>query len=115
MKISKKILFLIALSLGSLTAFTATPEYNSTKQTGVITADSQMKGSDRDVEITRQLREAIMADDQLSTNAHNIKIITIKNAITLKGRVASKAEKVKIENLARAKAGDKKVYNRLNY
>ncbi|MBC7537448.1 MAG: BON domain-containing protein [Bacteriovorax sp.] len=113
--ISKKILLLIALSLSSISAYSATSQAYNMKHQQALTADSQMKGTARDVEITRQLREAIMADNQLSTDAHNIKIITLQKAITLKGHVASKEEKVKIENLARARAGDKRVYNRLTY
>lgn len=115
MKITKNTLLLITLSIGPLSAYSATPVYDSMKQQGRITADSQIKGSERDVEFTRKLRAAIMADNQLSTEAHNIKIITLKKAVILKGHVASKAEKVKIENLARARAGDNKVYNRLTY
>lgn len=80
-----------------------------------ITAETQARGTDADVEVTRKLRERLMADDQLSTNAHNIKIVTVKDAITLQGPVANKAEKVKIENMARSMAGKKKVYNRLTY
>ena len=105
----------MALVVYPFVTYSATPTYDTMKQHEKVTADSQMKGSDRDIEVTRKLREAIMADDQLSTVAHNIQIITIKNSITLKGRVASKAEKVEIENLARARAGNKRVYNRLTY
>ncbi|MDD4975111.1 MAG: BON domain-containing protein [Bacteriovorax sp.] len=115
MKITKKILLIIALSLSAFSAYSATAPRDNIPSIGTVTVDTQSKGSARDVEITRTLREAIMADDQLSTSAHNIKIVTVKKAIILKGRVASKAEKVKIENLARARAGDKKVYNRLTY
>lgn len=137
MTVTKRILMLTALSLSAVSAFAATPSYDdksamdkvekSEKEavmekdnTGrnknqVTTADSQMKGSASDVEVTRKLRERLMSDDQLSTNAKNIKIITISEAITLKGPVANKAEKVKIENYARSMAGKKKVYNRLTY
>ena len=97
----------------TLTFFTFSSQ--SATRYGTITADTQMKGSERDIEVTRQLRQAIMADDQLSTDAKNIKIITLEKNITLKGHVASRAEKVKIENLARARAGKKRVYNRLTY
>jgi hyperosmotically inducible protein len=103
MKNGKIILLLITIFLISISAYSA------------ITADTQMKGTAREVDVTRQLRAAIMADEQLSMDAHNIKIITVKNSILLKGHVASRAEKVKIENLARARAGKMRVYNRLTY
>jgi hyperosmotically inducible protein len=115
MKLTKKMLLIITLSLGAISAYSATAPRDNIPSVGTATADTQSKGTKHDVEVTRSLREAIMADNQLSTSAHNIKIVTVKKAIILKGRVASKAEKVKIENLARARAGDKKVYNRLTY
>lgn len=85
---------------------------NKTQQ---VTAQMQTRGTDMDVEVTRKLRERLMADDQLSTNAQNIKIVTVQDAITLTGPVANREEKVKIENYARTMAGKKKVYNRLTY
>ncbi|MDO9182311.1 MAG: BON domain-containing protein [Bacteriovorax sp.] len=66
-------------------------------------------------DITYQLRNAILSDSELSKSAHLIKITPVKNAIILEGHVASRAEKVKIENLARARAKKNKVYNRLTY
>lgn len=80
-----------------------------------VTADTQMKSSDSRTEITRRLRARIMADDQLSTQAHNVTIVTNEEAITLKGKVANRAEKVKLENYARSMAGDMKVFNQLEY
>ncbi len=80
-----------------------------------VTADTQKKASESRNELIRRLRAKIMADDQLSTQAHNVKIITNKEAITLKGTVANRAEKVKLENYARSMAGDMKVFNQLEY
>ncbi|MFA6237863.1 MAG: BON domain-containing protein [Bacteriovorax sp.] len=111
-----KILFLVIFSLASYGAHLAIPEASSSvEREKVVAAEAQAKGTITDVEVTRKLRERLMADDQLSTNAQNIKIVTVKDAITLQGPVASRAEKVKIENFARAMAGKKKVYNRLTY
>lgn len=118
----KKNLFFLAFALASSAAFSVTPDIKqyekdntALNRTETTTAESQMKGSEADIELTRKLRERLMADNQLSTSAHNIKIITLKEAITLSGPVANKAERVKIENLARSMAGKKKVYNRLFY
>lgn len=80
-----------------------------------VTADTQKKASENRNELIRRLRAKIMADDQLSTQAHNVKIITNEEAITLKGTVANRAEKVKLENYARSMAGDMKVFNQLEY
>jgi hyperosmotically inducible protein len=134
----KKMLLILALSLGSFSAYSDTNYDNTqtikTNETSVnrnrevvgkdntalnrnkqITAESQTRGSKADIEVTRRLRAKLMADNQLSTSAHNIKIITVNEAITLKGPVANKAEKIKIENLAREMTGNKKIYNRLTY
>ena len=118
-----KTLLLITLILSSYSAY---PDYDAKgnvlekNNTGLnrnlaMTSESQVRGTKADVELTRKLRKRLMADDQLSTSAHNIKIITAKGAITLKGSVATRAEKIKIENLARSMARNKKIYNRLTY
>jgi len=49
--------------------------------------------NEADVELTRRIREAVVADDSLSTSAHNIKIITINGMVTLRGPVSSTEEK----------------------
>lgn len=49
--------------------------------------------SESDRTITQRIRQAIMADSALSTNAKNIKIITIKGVVTLRGPVANAQEK----------------------
>jgi osmotically-inducible protein OsmY len=59
------------------------------------TADNQTNAkSDR--LITAQIRKAIVGDKSLSTYAHNVKIITVNGAVTLKGPVSSEAEKQKV-------------------
>lgn len=65
---------------------------NKNQQT---TADSQTNAkSDRLT--TAKVRRAIMADKGLSTYAHNVKIITLNGAVTLKGPVKSEDEKQKV-------------------
>lgn len=124
---TKKILVVLTLTLGTYTAYAVTPEsteapssmnseYSKTTDTvQTTTTRSSSVSREADVELTRSLREKLMADDQLSTNAKNVKIITNKRSITLTGPVANRAEKVKLENMARSMAGKKKVYNRLTY
>jgi hyperosmotically inducible protein len=57
-----------------------------------LTADKQSNRKS-DVEITRTIRRAIVKDKSLSTNAHNVKIITEGGNVTLRGPVASQEEK----------------------
>ncbi len=69
-----------------------------------VTADQQNQNKS-DIEITRNIRRAIVKDDSLSTYAHNIKIITQDGAVTLKGPVKSAEEKTDVEKKAAAVAG----------
>jgi len=56
------------------------------------TADQQ-KDNQSDRSITQKIRRAIMEDKSLSTDAHNVKIISQDGAVTLKGPVMSTHEK----------------------
>ncbi len=71
------------------------------------TADDQKGRSD--TEITRQIRRAIVADKDLSTYAHNVKIITKNGHVTLRGPVRSDAEKQTVEAKAVEVAGKEHV------
>ncbi len=64
-----------------------------------LTADQQ-KNNRSDVQLTAEIRRAIVKDKTLSTNAHNVKIIVRDGLVTLKGPVASQAEKTKVEQSA---------------
>jgi hyperosmotically inducible protein len=72
------------------------------------TADQQ-KENRSDREITQQIRRSILDDKSLSTNAHNVKIITQNGSVTLKGPVRSEEEKRVVEEKAREVAGAKNV------
>jgi hyperosmotically inducible protein len=68
------------------------------------TADQQ-KNDKTDLDLTARIRRSIMKDKDLSTNAHNVKIIAQDGKVTLKGPVASSAEKKVVEDKAAAVAG----------
>jgi len=70
-------------------------------------------GSEADRTITQKIRQLIIADDTLSTNAKNIKIITINGVVTLRGPVANANEKANIEKKAAGVQGIKSVDNQL--
>lgn len=64
------------------------------------------QGNDRaSLDTTQAIRKAVMADDSLSSDAKNVKIITNNGVITLRGPVKTLAEKRTIEVEARAAAG----------
>ncbi len=69
--------------------------------------------NEADRTITQNIRQALTADDSLSTNAKNVKIITNDGTVTLRGPVKSDKEKVEIEAKAKQVAGVKKVDNQL--
>ena len=63
----------------------------------------------QDREITQKIRQAVIDDKSLSTNAHNVKIITVDGMVTLKGPVRSEDEKRVIEEKAAQIAGKDKI------
>jgi osmotically-inducible protein OsmY len=75
------------------------------------TGDQSENEADRT--ITQNIRRAVTADDSLSTNAKNVKIITNDGTVTLRGPVKSEKEKAEIEAKAKQVAGVKRVDNQL--
>ena len=66
-----------------------------------------------DLAITQAIRKAVVADKALSTNAHNVKIITANGVVTLRGPVSSPEEKEPLAAKAKQVAGVKSVDNKL--
>ena len=80
---------------------------NQTKTPG----DQSENEADRT--ITQNIRQALTADDSLSTNAKNVKIITNDGTVTMRGPVKSEKEKTDIEAKAKQVAGVKRVDNQI--
>jgi osmotically-inducible protein OsmY len=78
-----------------------------------LTADDQ-SNDPRDIEITRKIRQKLMEDERISTYGKNVKVITRKGEITLKGPVKTKLEKALIETHATKVAGFKHVNSELS-
>jgi hyperosmotically inducible protein len=76
------------------------------------TADNQSNAT-ADRHTTAQVRKAIIADKSLSTYAHNVKIITVNGAVTLKGPVSSDDEKQKVAADAASVVSADKLTNEL--
>jgi osmotically-inducible protein OsmY len=77
-----------------------------------MTAGEQ-SGDKGDLQLTAQIRRAIVKDDSLSMMAHNVKIISTNGAVILRGPVKSDEEKAAVASKAEAIAGADKVDNRL--
>ena len=120
MKIVTKINILgSALSLALLcsTSFANTGDDNSKvnqrdRSQDELTSDQQ-KSNKSDSEITRLIRRDLMKDSNLSTYAHNVKIITADGSVTLKGPVRSRSEANRILKCARSVAGASNVINEM--
>ncbi len=66
-----------------------------------------------DIDVAQQIRKAVMADDSLSTTAHNCKIVVKDGAVTLAGPVKSDAERARVAELATQSAAGRTVDNQL--
>lgn len=99
----------VTLSPGLLT-HAQQPDNSVQNKAQSPTADKQTNAQgDRD--ITKQIRRAIIADKDLSMYAHNVKIITMNGAVTLKGPVKSDDEKKKVATDASSVVSADKITN----
>jgi hyperosmotically inducible periplasmic protein len=117
------VLLLLVASCGGAT--TTTEKTKPTTTTGVADADNTARNdrdrnaaaqtpvdqgqNARDLEISANIRKAIVADDSLSSNAHNVKIITSDGMVALRGPVKTEKEKTTIETKAKEIAGSTRV------
>jgi hyperosmotically inducible periplasmic protein len=75
-------------------------------------ADTQSNTS-ADIDLTKRIRQSVIADKSLSTYAHNVKIVTNGGRVTLNGVVRSDVEKSAIEMKAADIAGKANVTSAL--
>jgi len=85
---------------------------NQPDQASATTADQQENGKS-DLQLTASIRRSIMADDSLSTYAHNVKIVVQNGVATLKGPVRTAEEKAAIEAKAAAVVGQDHVVDQI--
>ena len=69
--------------------------------------------NEADRTISQNIRQAISADDSISTNGKNAKVITVDGTVTLRGPVKNENEKTNIGAKAGQIAGVKSVENQL--
>lgn len=58
-----------------------------------------------DIDLTRRVRQAVESDSELSTDAKNVKIITVDGVVWLRGPVKSEQENAEIARAANNIAG----------
>jgi osmotically-inducible protein OsmY len=86
---------------------------NSRDRDGATQTSGDQAENETDRKISANVREAVVADNGLSMNAHNVKIITSGGTVTLRGPVKSSEEKAAIESKAKQVAGVTRVDNLL--
>ena len=80
---------------------------------GEVTADQQKENAgDRD--IASKIRKSLVSDKNLSTYAHNVKVVAQDGQVTLKGPVRSEDEKRAVEAKAAAVVGAAHVTNEIS-
>lgn len=105
----------LAINASVLSAQQATPpppDNTKVNKQGGQTADQQSQNK-ADLALAQKIRQAIVKDKTLSTNAHNCKVVTRDGAVTLRGPVNSEKEKAAVEKIAVDIAGQGKVANEL--
>lgn len=75
-----------------------------------VTADQQTQ-KESDVKIAASIRKTIVANNDLSTYAHNVKVVVRDGMVTLAGPVRTIAERTTVEQIAANIVGANKVRN----
>ena len=85
---------------------------NADNSTVAETTTAQSENAS-DLQISAAIRKSVVDDKSLSSNAHNVKIITSGGVVTLRGPVKSDDERKTIESKAKQVAGVTQVNNLL--
>lgn len=86
---------------------------NTRDRNPAVKTPEDQSENEMDRTITQKIRQGLMADDSLSTNAKNIKIITINGVVTLRGPISSTKERDAIAKIVNRVQGIKRVDNQL--
>jgi hyperosmotically inducible periplasmic protein len=87
---------------------------NERDRSGETKTSGDQSNSSADLKTTQAIRQALMKDDELSTTAKNIKVISANGQVTLRGPVKTAQEKAKIAQLARSAAGGAQIIDQLD-
>lgn len=94
---------------------TSTPNYVNTSALQSSSTEKTIleQPENNDPKITKKLRQTIMSDDSLSTNAKSIRVATSNGIVTLRGPVNTQQERNNLALIARSIPGVKNVENQL--
>lgn len=86
---------------------------NETDKLGNTMTPMDQGNSEADIGVTRTIRKALTDDASLSTNAKNLKIITLNGVVVLRGPVASQAEAATVLRHARTATDASRIENQM--
>ena len=115
------IAFGVAVAVGGLAACDRTTSGSDAENTARNVRDRDQRTatptdqgeSAADRAITQNIRKSVVDNDQLSTNAHNVKIVTQDGVVTLRGPVDSAQEKSIIVAMANKAPGVRRIDDQL--
>lgn len=99
---------------GAMTKEADNTDLNTRDKSGNTLTPQNQSNSESDLKVLAAVRSAIVDDDNLSTAAHNVKVMVAKGAVTLRGPVKNANEKARVEELTRNVAGVVNIDNRLD-
>lgn len=102
-KLKNRFFLMACLVMASFASITVHAE--GTTATPAVTPMDQRYGSDKDIEMTRQIRNALVGMKELSLSAQNIKIVTLDGKVHLSGEVPTMKEKETVLQTAKKFAG----------
>jgi len=87
---------------------------NQRDRSGETKTSGDQSNTSADLHITQAIRRGLMKDDNLSSDAKNIKVITANGQVTLRGPVNNAREKTKVEQIAKSAAGGAQIVDQLD-
>ena len=103
----------VAAGLGVVSAQQADNTKNNQGAANSPTTADKASNAKSDLQIMKQIRQAVVHDKSLSTDGHNVKIHSKGGKVTLSGPVKSDDEKKSIEQKAAEVAGADNVTSQL--
>jgi osmotically-inducible protein OsmY len=86
---------------------------NERDRSGAELTPVDQGGSDAELAITQDIRQRIAANDALSMNGKNVKVITSGSVVTLRGPIDTNDERIVIVNAAQGTRGVTRVDDQL--
>lgn len=99
---------------GAVTKNADNTDLNTRDKNGDTLTPQKQSNVDSDIDVLAAVRRAIVDDNNLSTAAHNVKVLVVKGAVTLRGPVKNANEKTRVEELTRKVSGVVSIDNRLD-